>query len=1484
MSFTWHGLQFAAWANPLFEVEQARPTNTANKFPKAPNQEYPGSPARLRYLYPLHRGPYFVPVLNQVTKKADAVLTNVLSYSRGNRRRAISDTIPIPESSFRFSGAGISAPASLGPQDCLGTANGSFERYYQFSADAVFEPPVLAYPHIGLHAFTLVRHLCGAVVVMFGPTIVLASAAKFDTSIPNMNAMATQSGAPNKLPTDGDGSPLSWFQQRLWVHQERNPGDTSYNLPFVLLLRGNLNVSALEQSLSAIAARHESLRTYYGLAGDGEPLQFVAPPGHVPLPAVSVDRLQLLEALDRFLEHRFDLRRGPIFIARLLRLSSAQHLLLFNVHHIAADAWSLKAILRKELHSAYGAFCQGQKPVLPLLTVQYRDYARQQRASDMSADLDYWSKTLKDYEDSLELPTTYPRQRKSGTTSETFVYEYPREFSRELERLSRENGCTMFMCLLAGLAVTISRYADRDDLCIGTTTANRPDVALEPLIGFFVNILPLRLRVDERSTVKELLDAVRSRVLDAFEHPVPFERILQATDVAQRGSGNPLVPIIMRHQNFPEASLGAALPDKVTFHAYPEPDEADEGVLEVLDRERTAARCEIELSYSGGAAGLSVEVVFAADLYNSAAVERLIRHHHIVLEGMLHDATKYVFELPLLRDCDVDKLLERSDRALMAEVPTASFVERFDEQVQRVPDAVACRDSQGGWSYIDIARRTHSVAHALSAHGIKPGDLVAVCLPRGGELLATLLGIWRTGAAYVPLDPAYPTAYTRQIIEHAAPRTVISDAKSQALLDVGDSRCLRLEQMTVTNAYQGQPIQLNTLAYVMYTSGSTGTPKGVRVPHRQLNNWLFSLETNLPFQPDEVVAQKTTSVFAAGVKEMFAGLLNGIPQVTIDDETLRDMVAFVDTLAKHHITRLNILPSHLATLMDHLNSTNKHLPALQICTTAGEPLPKATVLTFRSTFPTARLLNNYGCTETNDLTYYDTATLPPHHDFVPLGHPITNTKLYILDHLHRLTPPGVPGTLHISSASLPDGYHNHNPPPQTPTPPTPSAFPPTAIANDPFPRNPFSPSLSARLFNTGDVVRYLPDGSIDFMGRRDFRVKGRLPEYMVPDTFVLLAEMPLLPNGKLDRRGLLEAEGVLQESGGYYEAPESEMERTLAKIWGVVVNMPVARIGRQTHFFEIGGHSLSAMRVLARIKDVFRVELGLSELFAAPRLEALAAVILARVGSRMSSWEVPAATGAPRPARGFGLLHDKVVLVTGGSRGIGLSTALLLAEQGAKVAINYRDSKAQALGVKDMIEADGGTAEVFGADVTRAEEVAAMVKAVYSRFGHIDVLVVNAHIHFRHRSFLEYEWADLEQKVSDELKAVFHPCRAVAPDMVRRGGGSIIALSSTLSKRSNAGFLAQSTAKAAVDAFVRSLAAELGPHGVRANTVAPGVTLTDAALPMAPHVKESVAAICPLRRNGLPEDMAGAVLFLASDMSRFMTGVYLAVDGGFTTL
>jgi NAD(P)-dependent dehydrogenase (short-subunit alcohol dehydrogenase family) len=581
------------------------------------------------------------------------------------------------------------------------------------------------------------------------------------------------------------------------------------------------------------------------------------------------------------------------------------------------------------------------------------------------------------------------------------------------------------------------------------------------------------------------------------------------------------------------------------------------------------------------------------------------------------------------------------------------------------------------------------------------------------------------------------------------------------------------------------------------------------------------------------------------------------------------------------------------------------------------------VLAFRERFPTARLINNYGCTELNDITYYDTSNFDLHRDFVPIGTPIANTKVYVLDRRGRLVPEGVPGELHVASVSVPEGYQGLD-----------------GLTAERFLPNPFGAEPSDRLYNTGDVVRHLPDGTLDFIGRWDFQVKvrgfrvdvrhvekvlgdfpgiraravvgegerliafytsepgrpvphaelraflqERLPAYLVPDGLVPLEAMPLLPNGKLNRRALDTRGGEPQRFA--HESPVTATERTLAGIWSVVVNLPADRIGRQADFFDIGGHSLSAMRVLARIKDVFRVELGVSEIFDTPRLDSIAAAIdreIARLPESERAAQASASARRAKPQAGTGLLQGKVALITGASRGIGLATALLLAEHGAQVAINFRDSEAQALRVKARIEEEGGTAEIFRADVTRAADVQSMVAAIRERFERIDILVANAHMEFRHRPFVEYEWTDLERKVSDELKAVFYPCQAIAPDMLRRKSGSIVALSSSLSKRGSEGFVAQTTAKAALDAFVRALAAELGPGGVRVNTVAPGVTLTDAAMPMSPEVKEAIAASCPMRRNGLPEDMAGAVLFLASDLSRFMTGAYLPVDGGFTML
>src|SRR5690606_11200120 len=428
---------------------------------------------------------------------------------------------------------------------------------------------------------------------------------------------------------------------------------------------------------------------------------------------------------------------------------------------------------------------------------------------------------------------------------------------------------------------------------------------------------------------------------------------------ARRGSANPLVPIVMRHQNFPQTLLGTSLPGDVSFRAYPDPEETDDAVHKLLAQEHVPARCELELSYSGGGDELAVEVVYASDLYDRQAIERLLAQHQHVLEGMFSEARQRVLDLPLLRDADVTKLLEQYNRAPVTRAPALSFVQRFDAQVERAPGAVACWDERGAWSYREVAQHANQVAHALAARGVAHGDLVAVCMDRSGNLLATLLGVWKAGAAYVPLDPAYPQAYLKQILDDARPSAVVCGAKHQTLLELDDSLSLKVEQVWGPESkYPDTAPELRTqpdaLAYVMYTSGSTGKPKGVRVPHRQLDNWLSALETRLPFAAGEVVGQKTTFVFAVAVKELFAGLLNGCPQVFIGNDAVRDAAAFVNALVEHNVSRLNIGPSHLASVIEYLRSSGRRLPALKVCITAGEPLPKELVLAFRRLFPDAR--------------------------------------------------------------------------------------------------------------------------------------------------------------------------------------------------------------------------------------------------------------------------------------------------------------------------------------------------------------------------------------------------------------------------------------------------------------------------------------------------------------------------------------------------
>jgi len=1331
--------------------------------------------------------------------------------------------------------------------------------------------------------------------------------------------------------------PLSLFQERLWLLNQKNRKDLSYNIPVAFLIEGALNVSALEKSLNEIIARHETLRTRFVVNSRGEPTQVVDDESTVDLSPITVEESEVQRLARAHAQHNFDLSCGPLLVARLLALPSHRHLLLLNVHHIVADGWSIEGILFAELQAGYKAFCSDSRPILAPLPISYVDFSHWQRKQDLAQSLEYWQESLAGYEDSLEVPADFTRKSQSGLKSQTITHQYDSAFSNRLDQFAQSHGCTLFMALLAGLGVVVSRYTGKQDFCIGTTASGRNQPELEGLIGFFINILPLRIKSDENLTVGEYMRGVRRLTLAGFDHQhVPFERIIYSLGLDRSGKDNPLVPVVLRHQNFPHTSLEGDLPGAVRFKPYAQDDDdlgTDSlGGPESAQSKRALARCELELSYTGDRNDLKVKVMYASDLYRKETVERLLGHLEHVLNAMFADANGSVSDLPLMSDGEIRSLLSRVNCAQEIPLPAELFPERFDQAAAQTPGAIACYDRVGEWTYEAIASHVNRLANALVAQGIGAGDVVGVCLERGAQLLISLLAIWKTGAGYVALDPGYPETYLQQILVNATPKRTICSRENQVKLALRDSECCVLgANFEFSSAYSDvAPMvrcDVESLAYLMYTSGSTGVPKGVRVPHRQLVNWLSGLERLMPFEAGEIIAQKTTIAFAVSVKELFAGLLNGCAQVFIDGGTVQDVRAFTAVLAKYRVTRLNLVPSHLSALLSYLQTESATLPALKHCIAAGEPLTADLVSAFRRLLPNARLYNNYGCTELNDICYYDTSAFTSEEGFVPVGKAIQNTQTYVLDRLGRMVPEGVPGELHVASAAMPDGYHKLD-----------------ALTEERFHKNRFSLDPKSILFNTGDVVRYLPDGCLEFIGRWDFQVKvrgyridvrqveqvmgqfpsvgvravvghgnqliayyvateetpldigalreflrARLPVHLVPSAFVAVSAMPRLPNGKLDRRALTPSLGKVQRSDAY-EPPVTEVERSLAAIWSEVLEVPEDEIGRHTDFFEIGGHSLSATRVVARIRERAKLEIGLSVLFEHPRLSAMAEYMQGVLSANrltddtVDSWPSGAKSSGSSRSRMPGLLENKVALVTGSSRGIGSATVRLLANQGAAVAINYMHSEVRARNVKDVIEQDGGTAEVFQADVTDAEQATELVRRVREKFGRIDVLVANAAIGFTMESFAKYQWEDFSRKVLGELKSLFCLCQAVLPEMLERKNGSIVVVSSTMSKTASEGFIAHSTAKAALDSFVRSMAFELGPDGIRVNTVAPGLTLTDATANLSPQRKDAAAARCPMRRNGLPRDVAGAVLFLASDLSQFMTGSYLPVDGGFTML
>ncbi|WP_186098327.1 amino acid adenylation domain-containing protein [Burkholderia gladioli] len=1077
----------------------------------------------------------------------------------------------------------------------------------------------------------------------FARRLALASAAQAGASEHGGAARFTPAASAARREA-GAAFPLSYVQERLWLIQQRD-GGRAYNMNGALVLDGPLSMAALQAAFDGLVARHETLRTRFEIAaGSDTPSQFVDAPRAVALPVHEIVEADLHAALERHGGIEFDLRRAPLMDVRVLRVTPRRHVVSIVMHHIVSDGWSLGVFVRdlRALYLAARDAQDGDAAAVPLvpLAAQYADYACWQREQDLAPHLAHWTARL----DGLGAPVdlTVPGTPADADHGPAGVLRrrLSPALSGRLAQLSRQRGVSLFTIFLVALGVLHHRRSGREDFCIGTTTAGRDDALLEPLIGFFINILPLRLDLSGEPDVATLLARAGERVLEALEHQaLPFEHMLAAVPALRQHDARSSVPVMLRHQNVPPVEThdwGGGLSLSVQ--------------QEVVNRQ---AQSDLDLEIFGDGKGLELVANYDSLRFDASQMDFMLT---VLEELLVRMADAPETSLAALREPTPAEqaLVARSNDTRRA-YPGTSVNALFARQLAERPDAPACVFEGEVASYAELDRLAGRIARALHRRGIGAGTRIALHYPRSTGFVAAILAAFRLGAAYVPIDPGYPAAYVRRTLDDAMPAAIVTTAALAPSFEAGGAPVLRLDVEADLEAdlesgeFDAQPpfetaaTRPDDLAYIAYTSGSTGQPKGVMVEHRQLMNCLHALWERTPYAADEVVAQKTSMSFVPSIKEMLSGLLAGVPQVILPDAVVKDAPAFAAALQAHGVTRLNLVPSHLAVLLEHAGQ----LGALRHVTTAGEPLSRRLARRFAATLPRARLHNNYGCSELNDISYGEGAELAALHAVAPAGRPIANCRVHLLDERLAPVPVGAVGMLHVEGDPVGPGYWNR-----------------PDLTAERFVRH---PATGAWLLRTGDLGQWLADGQLLHLGREDFQIKvrgqrvelpavelelashpqlaaaaaigrelggelqlvayyvprpgaeldasalhawlaERLPAPMVPSRFAALEAMPLLPNGKLDRLALRALDpGAAQLAAGRHEAPVGELETLLARIWATALGLD--RVGRHDNFFAIGGHSLMAAQVAVRASEQTGVNLSVRSIFDTRTVHRLAALV-----------------------------------------------------------------------------------------------------------------------------------------------------------------------------------------------------------------------------------------------------------------------------------
>jgi amino acid adenylation domain-containing protein len=1027
--------------------------------------------------------------------------------------------------------------------------------------------------------------------------------------------------------SEEDTIPLSFAQERLWFLYQLEPGSFAYNSSVVLHITGKLDINSLEESVNEILKRHEILRTVYP-SYNGVAHQVILSHKHLSLSIIDTEKSDLQALIKKEFQQSFNLETGPVVIPALFRMSEEEHLLILTIHHIAFDGWS-RTILLNELTEIYQS-CVSRKPLsMKNLPVQYSDFSIRQRewlsGERLKKQVDYWKEKLRNYVP-LELPLDHPRQPVQTYNGKRQSMMIPKSLSDKLKELSRQKEVTLFMALLACFKILLYRYTGQEDISAGTPVANRNQTEMEGLIGFFVNSLVLRTDLSGNPSFLELLKRVREVTLEALAHQdLPFEKLVEELKPQRDMSLTPFFQVMFQLRNFPKKIL--ELPDLK---------------IEELEFDPSIAKFDLSIDIEEKSEGLLCLFEYNTDLFEDGTISRMAGHFQTLLQGIAANPDKKLSKLPILTDAEKHKLLVEWNNTQREYPKNQCIHQLFEEQVEKTPDNIALVYKDKKLTYRELNEKANQLARVLREKGVKPDVIVAIMVHSSLEMIIGLLGILKAGGACLPVDPDFPEDRIKFMLEDSNATLLLSQ---QSLAD-NKWPVKEVIILDSDNLYRGDtsnPGNINTsnnLAYIMYTSGSTGKPKGVMIEHRSAVNFFEGFADRIDFSSDKTILLITTMSFDPFFVETLLPLIKGLRIIITSEEEKKNTDLLNQLLIKQQINMLQMTPARIQLLMSG-NKFEDSIKSMKEIMVGGEPFPRSLLLNLKK-ISNGKIYNMYGPTET---TIWSTIKELNINDKIVIGKPIANIQIYILDKYLKPVPIGITGELCISGDGLARGYLNR-----------------PELTREKFIKPPFVPGK--KIYKTGDLARWLTDGNIEFLGRIDTQIKIRgfriepgeieqillkqdgiidavvvayddtkgqkylctyivsdkeininelkkqlskdLPDSMLPYFFIKIDKIPLTSNGKIDRRALPLPE--FKDMTVDYVSPQDDIQRKLVEIWKEVLG--IEKPGIYDNFFNLGGHSLKAIIIMAKIQKIFNVEVPVKEIFGFPTIKELSKIIV----------------------------------------------------------------------------------------------------------------------------------------------------------------------------------------------------------------------------------------------------------------------------------